>query len=409
MMRDPLTIARSIGDRFVSWQGIVGRPDPAKCPFVTTGRSFGPTHAHSPPYLAQALYRLYERTNDARYKEAADRYAVFSFSFVRDPVPPVADRQRNLRLSQRMERDPSSVGDPRTVNNLFSRSWMQGVGLWCYGEFCLHNPDEDCFDARADSLFDYLQQHRTDRGHAYNIGYPPSNCQDPSITDGAFTDDLRWVGMGLVHYYEQTRRDDVLASAVRLADYYLRLHEPGSPDGAFVDSLGTWCIGPWPTDIAAEHFPSVRMDETGWGFSARGAVEFLTRLHTWLPAQHPREAVMRDRCTRSVEWQFSCQFPDGAVGMHTQDDHWLGMTAAALLAYDHIRAVGWVDAALEERVGPKAAKAKQWLLTNATEELIDQGGYRKITGRTTPHPPENLAWLLGWTVEALLRLEAEEH
>ena len=129
MMRDPLTIARSIGDRFVSWQGIVGRPDPAKCPFVTTGRGFGPTHAHSPPYLAQALYRLFERTNDARYKEAADRYAVFSFSFVRDPVPPVADRQRNLRLSQRMERDPSSVGDPRTVNNLFSRSWMQGVGF----------------------------------------------------------------------------------------------------------------------------------------------------------------------------------------------------------------------------------------------------------------------------------------
>ena len=254
-MRDPLSIARSIGDRFVAWQGTIGRPDPQKCPFVTTGRGFGPTHAHSPPYLAQALYRLYERTNDARYKEAADRYAVFSFSFVRDPVPPVADRQRNLRLSQRMERDPSSVGDPRTVNNLFSRSWMQGVGLWCYGEFCLHNPDEDCFDARADSLFDYLQQHRTDRGHAYNIGYPPSNCQDPSITDGAFTDDLRWVGMGLVHYYEQTRRDDVLASAVRLADYYLRLHEPGSPDGAFVDSLGTWCIGPWPTEIAAEHFP----------------------------------------------------------------------------------------------------------------------------------------------------------
>ena len=105
-MSDPLTIARSIGDRFVAWQGTVGRPDPDKCPFVTTGRSFGPTHAHSPPYLAQALYRLYERTHDERYKEAADRYAVFMFSFVRDPVPPVADRQRNLRLSQRMERDP---------------------------------------------------------------------------------------------------------------------------------------------------------------------------------------------------------------------------------------------------------------------------------------------------------------
>ena len=57
-MREPLTVARSIGDRFVAWQGTIGRPDPQKCPFVTTGRGFGPTHAHSPPYLAQALYRL---------------------------------------------------------------------------------------------------------------------------------------------------------------------------------------------------------------------------------------------------------------------------------------------------------------------------------------------------------------
>ena len=56
-------------------------------------------------------------------------------------------------------------------------------------------------------------------------------------------------------------------------------------------------------------------------------------------------------------------------------------------------------------------KDRRWrgngCLANATEEFIDQGGYRKITGRTTPHPPENLAWLLGWTVEALLRIDAE--
>ena len=116
---------------------------------------------------------------------------------------------------------------------------------------------------------------------------------------------------------------------------------------------------------------------------------------------------MRDRCTRSVEWQFSCQFPDGAVGMHTQDDHWLGMTAAAIMAYDHIRRVGWVDADFAARVSPKVVKAQDWLIANATEEFIDQGGFRKITGRTTPHPPENLAWLLGWTVEALLCIESE--
>ena len=31
-MRDSLSIARSIGDRFVAWQGTIGRPDPQKVP-----------------------------------------------------------------------------------------------------------------------------------------------------------------------------------------------------------------------------------------------------------------------------------------------------------------------------------------------------------------------------------------
>jgi hypothetical protein len=113
---------------------------------------------------------------------------------------------------------------------------------------------------------------------------------------------------------------------------------------------------------------------------------------------------MRERCVRSVQWQFSCQFDDGAVGMHTQDDHWLGMTAAALLAFDDLRKVHWVDAALARSLDPRATRAKQWLLDNATEEMIDQGGYRKVTGRTNTFPPENLVWLLAWTIEALLRL-----
>ena len=152
----------------------------------------------------------------------------------------------------------------------------------------------------------------------------------------------------------------------------------------------------------------MRMDETGWGFSARGAVEFLTRLHGWLPDGHPRTALMRDRCTRSVDWQFSCQFPDGAVGMHTQDDHWLGMTAAALSAYDHIRAVGWVDEALAERLG---TKKWHWQASGCAptrrKSLSTKGAIAR--SRAGPRRTHRKTWhgCLVWTVEALLRIEAE--
>ena len=402
---DPVAIARSIGDRFVYWQGPSGRPDAARCPFVSEGR-FSPMLGHSSPPMTKALYLLFDRTGEERYKESADRYAVFSFTFPRDPVPPYRDRQRQLMLDSAMQKSPETQIDPRAFNNIMSRAWMYGWALDPpYTEFRRHNPEEDCFDARADSLFDWLQMHRTDRGHAYNVGYVSGVAEHPSVTDMAYTDDLRLVGRGLVGYYELTGRQDVLESALRLADYYLRPHTTGSPDGAFVESLGTWCVGPWPISKGFEHFENVRMDQIGWGFSARGAVEFLVRLHDCLPADHFRAPLMKERCSRSVRWQFSCQFDDGAVGMHTQDDKWLGMTAAALLAYADIKNAGWLEESLSTELAPRVDKAKQWLLANATEEFIDQGGYQRITGKTTPHPPENLVWLLAWTVEALLRFD----
>jgi hypothetical protein len=36
---------------------------------------------------------------------------------------------------------------------------------------------------------------------------------------------------------------------------------------------------------------------------------------------------------------------------------------------------------------------------------VGAGGYRRITGQSSPRPPENCMWLLAWTIEALLRLE----
>ena len=404
--RAPLAIAQSIGDRLVGWQAASGGTDPEKCPLVPKGAHSGKGRLLYPQMMAGALYCLFDRTGESRYKESADRYAIFSFCYPRDPVPPVEDRQRNQYLARLVETSPQRQVDPRVANNWWSRAATYGMALDpAYTGFRRHNAEEDCFDARADALFDWLQLHRTDRGHAYNIGYVPSNCADPTITDGAFTDDLRMVGRGLVGYYELTQRQDVLESALRLSDYYLRAHKPGSPDGAFVESLGTWCIGPWPVTIAAEHFPSIRMDQAGWGFTARGAVEFLTRLHALLPLDHFRVDLMRDRCTRSVQWQFSCQFDDGAVGMQTQDDKWLGMTAAALLAYADIDQAGWVDGPLTRVLRPKVTEASRWLVENATEEFIDEGGYRRVTGKTAPHPARNLVWLLAVTVEALLRID----
>ena len=402
-MPDATELARMIGDKFVLWQGPSGRPDGAKCPFVTPGR-FGSTQCHSPLYLGTALYRLYEKTDHQPYKDAADRYVIFMMCFPRNPVEPDNDRRRNAFYEDWWEMGIAEKLDPRLLNNVLGRCAHDGWGLRAYAQFQDANPDDDCFEACAEGFYDWLKFFETDLGHAYNIGYPPSNCSDPGITDGAFTGDLVEVAHGLVDYYRLSRRPEVLANALRLADYYLRPHEKGTARGAFVESLGTWCIGPWPVEVAAEHLPLIRMDESGWGFSATDGVRFLTKLDALLPDSHGRLSCMKQRCCASVRWQLvDCQFDDGAVGMTGQDDKWMGMTAGAILAYLALRDAGWLDAKLLKELAPRAQKAARWLVENVNEQTISDGGFISVTGQTQPHPPENLAWLLAWTVEALLR------
>ena len=62
----------------------------------------------------------------------------------------------------------------------------------------------------------------------------------------------------------------------------------------------------------------------------------------------------------------------------------LGMTAAALLAYDDLRRSGWVDTRFAAEIEPRARRAQAWLIDSATDELIDHGGYRQVTGRSHP-------------------------
>ena len=402
-MSDAMKLTRMIGDNFVQWQGPSGRPDEAKCPFVTPGR-FSSTQCHSPLFLGTALYRLYEKTNHEPYKDAADRYMIFMMCFPRSPVEPDNDRRRDVLYEEWWEKGIAERLDPRILNNTLSRSAHHGWGLRAYAQFRDANPEEDCFEACAEAFYDWLKFFETDLGHGYNIGYPPTRCSDPNVTDGAFTDDLLQVGHGLVDYCRLSRRPEVLADALRLADYYLRPHEKGMARGAFIESLGTWCIGPWPVEIAAEHLPVIRVDEHGWGFSATGAVRYLTKLHALLPDDHARLSCMKARCCASVRWQLiDCQFDDGAVGMTAQDDKWMGMTAGAILAYLALRDAGWIDPSLSKELAPRAKKAARWLIEKVDEQMIADGGYISVTGRTKPYPPENLAWLQAWTIEALLR------
>ncbi len=81
------------------------------------------------------------------------------------------------------------------------------------------------------------------------------------------------------------------------------------------------------------------------------------------------------------------------------------MTAAALLAWRDLRRAGWVDAELEKELGEKVVRARVWLIANTTDAMLNDGGYRRVTGATSPWPPENLVWLMAWTLEALMQID----
>jgi hypothetical protein len=314
-----LEAACSIGDRFVAWQAPSGRPDPRRCPLVTRADQFAAVNSIGAAAMAGALYRLYERTGAAAYKTAADGYAIFALIFPRDPVEPFADFRQSVWLRRSSE--------PSPVNNC--ASFQYGNALSAYADFWRHNPEEVGFSARADAVFDWLQRRRTDRGDAYE---PGSRLSGPSMLDD-LRDDLRMVAGGLIAYFEVTRRPDVLDAALRLADYFLRQSAPRD-----------------------------------WGLFPRGVVSFMCRLHAALPPDHPRAALMRERCVSVVRWQLGDDYPNGRV--------------AAFLAYDDVMRAGWLDASMVTELP----------IENIADEAIAAGG-------TT----ERSLGLLAWTIEALLR------
>jgi hypothetical protein len=182
-----------------------------------------------------------------------------------------------------------------------------------------------------------------------------------------------------------------------------RKAQPGTYVGCWSSDLGTFVVG--PTALAGfEHFRDKKSYEIGWAFSSVGGIEFLTQVAA-VTANVELKAQIAAKCAASMQWQFdTCQFQDGACGMAGRDDKYLGTTAGAILSFLRTREAGFLSEEETARYRPKALAARDWLLAHITPESVDAGGYFRVTGVAEPRPPENLAWLLGWTLTALVRL-----
>lgn len=371
----PLSHIRLLADRFVDWQTPFGRPDPKRCPFVTPVPAIS-THFHSPTFMAIGLYAAYTVTQEKAYKDAADRYIVHYLACMRNP-PAGGQRQ-----------------------DYPSYPYQYGMALAGYREFRRHNPDQAAMDGKAAALYEWLLTWRWNEGSYFRNGY---GSQKHGVIDCGNSDDNLHMGRGLVAYYELTSRPDVLKDADGLAWYYMREAELGKYTGCWSSRLGTWVIAPTVVDTM-EHFSGFRSIDIGWSFSSVGTIEYLTRLHA-VTQDADLKAQIPEKCTTSMKWQFdACQFPDGACGMKGRDDRYLGTTAGAILSFLRVRDAGFLSAEDIAIYRPKALAARDWLLEHVTAENVDSGGYFKGTGEAEPRPPENLAWLLAWTLEALVRI-----
>ena len=88
--------------------------------------------------------------------------------------------------------------------------------------------------------------------------------------------------------------------------------------------------------------------------------------------------------------------------MFGRDDKWVGQTAAAIQLYGLLGEQQVMAADLEQTYRPKIEKSWRWLLGNTSPETYPRDGYVRVSGTTTKDPPENLMWLMAWTLEALL-------
>lgn len=400
------SIIIAICDHFASSLTPFGRPDPKRTRLATGGawsELVTTTTLHSPPFMAMALYRAGMALERTDYIAAADRLTLYLLAAIREPTNGrwdcYSDRVRDF-IREQTGNDASSQ-----IEYFLSRSWMSGIALdtVCRG-FMRAHPDETSLLSKAAALYDGLRYFRTERGPHFRIGYTPSGLPQGENIDGAFTDDLGLVGRGLASYFTLSQRRDVLADLQMLARFFLHAHREGSDDGAFSESIGTWVICPWPMEIAGEHFGKKRRaDQIGWGFSTREAIDFLSRLYPSVDDSSIKRDI-RTRCVSAMKWVFDeTQHSAGGVGIIGRDDAFTGMAAAGVMNFLDCRDAGFLSEAEAATYGAKARRAMDWICAFPPDTIIERAGHEHIGGGVSLDPPENLAWMLAWTVEALLR------
>ncbi len=371
------TNSRFLGDKLVAWQSPYGGPDVKRSPYRSAGtgaiiQGVGPQ--------VRAMYRLFEESGDAKYKNAADRHAVFMLCAIHDPWQPYSSML-------------TVTGKPQFA---LSAAWVYGKGFSpCFQWFRKHNPAEDSFDLKVHAMYRWLQFHRRDDCY-FGVGYPI-----PGYADAQFSCDLGEVGNGLLGFYEVTKHEPALLDAVELAKYFLTDYKTGSGAGVWSAELGTWLVGPWPGG-GSEHFTDQQYNEVGWGWSCLVVSEFLLELRRHEVATPMRENIDA-KCLSSLKWCFdNCQFEDGAHGMFGRDDKWVGQGAAAILLYAKLQEQGLIPDTFKKQYRPKLQLAWEYLVEHTSDATYPDHGYTRVTGKTTTNPPENLLWMMSWTIEALL-------
>ncbi|RPI26395.1 MAG: hypothetical protein EHM70_19080 [Chloroflexota bacterium] len=260
-----------------------------------------------------------------------------------------------------------------------------------------HNPLDDTFDEKARAIYQWLLGHRTQNGNYFNCGY---SWPVGATTDAGFSCDLTDVGRGLIAYYQIFKDEQALEHAVGLAQYFLNEANPGTYDGLWSESNGTFLIGPTP----GAGFENVKVDanQASWVWSSYYGAHWLARLYDCTSDDSLKDRI-RDRCVRSLRWNLDCcQFDDGAIGMSARDDKWLGSTAMTILQYLELHRRNMLDTAFHREYLPRALKALSWLEKMSQPGNFPPDGYIPVHMQSFPDPGCNTIWLMALTVEGLL-------
>ena len=355
---------RLLADTFVRWQMDTGRLDPRR---TSCANWSSKRNSYKP--LVIGLNQAHRATGTEAYRSAADRMAVFYLSCLCN-----------------------------TAN------WHPphfGIGMSMYRELKRNHPQVADFDHKAAALFEWMKDFQWDEGSYYRNGYPGGK-----MADAANSCDNADAGDGLTAYYAVKKRPEVLAAAEQLARYFLTEVKPGTYQGVWSSKLGTWVVAPTTQDHF-EHFKNVKACEIAWGYTSIISINYLTCLAKATDKKDVQSSIA-EKCAASMKWQFdACQFDDGACGMSGRDDKWGGMTAGAILSYLRTRDAGYLSEDDVARYRPKAQAARDWLLRSISAENLQSrsAGYFPVHGKSLPSPADNVAWMLAYTLQALLRIQ----